>query len=49
MNSKYEYFGLPSVEFLDIICWKDLISEALGCEYDKDNFELSLSSSNSKR
>jgi len=36
---KYEYFGLPSVEFLDIICWKDLISKALGCEIDKDKFE----------
>jgi len=33
---KFRYLGLPGIEFQDLRCWSNLISDAYGCESESD-------------
>jgi len=35
----YNYLGLPSIEFLDLICWENVINSALACENIEETFK----------
>lgn len=37
LNRKLDYCGLPSIEFLDIIEWRESINKVVAVEYNEDN------------
>jgi len=39
VGSKLDYCGLPSVEFLDVLCWSDRIKSVTSFENDPDSYQ----------